>query len=131
MGKRLNQQRYSLHDAAGLSDLPPEFCTKFNDSEAINSALKQFLAFKKSECPIFNEKMQKGSSWISHWPWSIFLKGVPTPFSCTKPMVHCLGDDQTKDAQWKIQHQWIAKIFFHWMTDWIFCWWMMDQIIHP
>ena len=37
--------------AAGLGDPPSEFCT--NDSEAINSALKQFLGFKKSDWPVF------------------------------------------------------------------------------
>ncbi len=40
-----------------VHDPHSEFCT--NDSEAINSALKQFLAFKKSDWPILNEKMGK------------------------------------------------------------------------
>ena len=39
--------------AAGLGDPPSEYCT--NDSEAINSALKQFLGFKKSDWPVFNK----------------------------------------------------------------------------
>ena len=42
--------------AAGLGDPPSEFCT--NDSEAINSSIKQFLHFKKSDWPIFNNKMK-------------------------------------------------------------------------
>ena len=42
--------------AAGLGDPPSEFCT--NDSEAINSSIKQFLHFKKSDWPIFNDKMK-------------------------------------------------------------------------
>ena len=45
----------SVREAAGLGDPPSEFCT--NDSEAINSTLKQFLSFKKSDWPIFNEKV--------------------------------------------------------------------------
>ena len=47
----------SVREAAGLGDPPSEFCT--NDSEAINSALKQFLGFKKPDWPIFNDKMRK------------------------------------------------------------------------
>ena len=42
--------------AAGLGDPPSEFCT--NDSEAINSTLKQFLHFKRSDWPTFNEKIK-------------------------------------------------------------------------
>jgi len=42
--------------AAGLGDPPSEFCT--NDSEAINSSIKQFLGFKKSDWPVFNDKMK-------------------------------------------------------------------------
>ena len=48
---------YFVHVAAGLGDLPSEFCT--DDSEAINSALKQFLGFKKSDWPVFNNKIKK------------------------------------------------------------------------
>ena len=40
---------YPIRVAAGMGDPPSEFCT--NDSEAINSALKQFLGFKKSDWP--------------------------------------------------------------------------------
>ena len=47
---------YSVRVAAGLGDPPSEFCT--NDSEAINSALKQFLGFKKSDWPVFNNKVK-------------------------------------------------------------------------
>ena len=43
--------------AAGLGDPPSQYCT--NDSEAINSAVKQYLQFKKSDWPTFNEKMKK------------------------------------------------------------------------
>ena len=43
--------------AGGLGDPPSEFCT--NDSEAINSAIKQSLHFKKSDWPVFNDKMKK------------------------------------------------------------------------
>ena len=50
----------SVREAAGLGDPSSEFCT--NDSKAINSALKQFLAFKKSDWPIFNEKIRKFAS---------------------------------------------------------------------
>ena len=42
--------------AAGLGDPPREFCT--NDSEAINSALKQFPSYKKFDWPTFNEKIK-------------------------------------------------------------------------
>ena len=38
--------------AAGLGDPLSEFCT-------INSALKQFLGFKKNEWPVFNEKINE------------------------------------------------------------------------
>ena len=48
---------YPIRVAAGLGDPPSEFCT--NDSESINSSLKQFLGFKKSDWPIFNTKMRK------------------------------------------------------------------------
>ena len=48
---------YLVRVAAGLGDPPSEFCT--NDSEAINSALKQFLRFKKSDWPVFNNKIKK------------------------------------------------------------------------
>ena len=40
-----------------LGDPPSHYCT--NDSEAINSAVKQHLQFKKSNWPTFNEKMKK------------------------------------------------------------------------
>ncbi len=46
-----------VRSAAGLRDPTGEFCT--NDSEAINSALKQFLNFKKSDWPMFNEKVKE------------------------------------------------------------------------
>lgn len=46
-----------VRQAAGLGDPPSEFFT--NDSESLNSTLKQFLSFKKSEWPVFNDKMQK------------------------------------------------------------------------
>ena len=42
--------------AAGLGDPPSEFCA--NDSEAINSSIKQFVQFKKSDWPVFNDKMK-------------------------------------------------------------------------
>jgi len=42
--------------AAGLGYLPSQFCT--NDSEAINSSIKQFVQFKKSDWPVFNDKMK-------------------------------------------------------------------------
>ena len=42
--------------AAGLGDPPSEFCT--NDSKAIKPFIKQFLHFKKSDLPIFNDKMK-------------------------------------------------------------------------
>lgn len=47
----------SVRVAAGLGDPPSEFCT--NDNEAINSMLKQFLGFKKSDWPVFNHKIKK------------------------------------------------------------------------
>lgn len=43
--------------AASLRDQPAEFRT--NNSEAINSALKQFLNFKQSDWPLFNEKIKE------------------------------------------------------------------------
>lgn len=46
-----------VRQAAGLGDPPSEFFT--NDSEAINSAIKQFLKFKKSDWPTFNENMKR------------------------------------------------------------------------
>ena len=115
----------SVREAAGLGDPPSEFCT--NDSEAINSALKQFLAFKKSEWPIFNKKMQKfvssqeekicksiiGIGWYS-------LKGEYQHLSVAlSGFFNALSDDQEKDAQRKFsKHQWmIVKIFCPWMTD--------------
>jgi len=42
--------------AAGLGDPPSEFCT--NDSEAMNSSIKQHLKFKKSDWPVFNDKIK-------------------------------------------------------------------------
>ena len=48
---------HSVRQAAGLGDPPSEYFT--NDSEAINSAVKHFLKFKKSDWPTFNEKMNK------------------------------------------------------------------------
>ena len=48
---------YPIRVAAGMGDPPSEFCT--NDSEAINSALKQFFGFKKSDWPVFNNKIKK------------------------------------------------------------------------
>ena len=48
---------HSIRVAAGLGDPPSEFCT--NDSEAINSSIKQFLHFKKSDWPIFNGSFVK------------------------------------------------------------------------
>ena len=42
--------------AAGLGDPPSEYCT--NDSEAMNSSIKQFVHFKKSDWPVFNDKMK-------------------------------------------------------------------------
>ena len=47
----------SVRQAAGLGDPLSQYCT--NDSEAINSAVKQYLKFKKSDWPTFNEKMKK------------------------------------------------------------------------
>jgi hypothetical protein len=46
-----------VRTAAGLGDPPAEFNT--NDSESTNSAVKQFLQFKKSDWPTFNEKIKK------------------------------------------------------------------------
>ena len=46
-----------IRRAAGLGDPPAEFCT--NDSEAINSTLKQFLNFKKSDCATFRSKNKR------------------------------------------------------------------------
>lgn len=48
---------FTIRMAAGLGDPPSEFCT--NDSEALNSSLKQFLGFKKSDWPVFNNSMRK------------------------------------------------------------------------
>ena len=45
-----------VHESVGLGD-PAEFNT--NDSEPTNSSVKQFLGFKKSDWPVFNEKIQK------------------------------------------------------------------------
>ena len=42
--------------AAGLGDPPMEFCT--NDSESINSTIKQFFNFKKSDWPTFNQRIK-------------------------------------------------------------------------
>ena len=44
--------------AAGLGDPPEEFCT--NDSKAINSALKQFVRYKKFDWPTFNKRVCSG-----------------------------------------------------------------------
>lgn len=46
-----------VRQAAGLGDPPSEFFT--NDSEAINSAIKQYLKFKKLDWPTFNESMKR------------------------------------------------------------------------
>ena len=46
-----------LHSAAGLGDPPSEFST--NDSEAINSVIKQFVKFKKCDWPVLNDKMKQ------------------------------------------------------------------------
>ena len=46
-----------VRQAAGLGDPPSEFFT--NDSEAINSAIKQYLKFKKLDWPTFNENMKR------------------------------------------------------------------------
>ena len=43
--------------AACLGDPPREFCT--NNSEALNSALKQFLSYKKFNWPTLNEKIKE------------------------------------------------------------------------
>ena len=99
----------SVREAAGLGDPPSEFCT--NDSEAINSALKQFLAFKKSEWPIFNEKMRKFvSSQEEEVCKSIIglgqysLKGEYQHLSVAPSRwFTALSDDQKKDAQRKFQ----------------------------
>lgn len=99
----------SIREAAGLGDPPSEYCT--NESEAINSALKQFLAFKKSDWPVFNEKMRKFvsaleeevcKSIIGLGQYSLkeeyqHLSVVPS-WSFTS-----LSDDQKKDTQWKFQ----------------------------
>ena len=47
---------HPIRVAAGLGDPPSEFCT--NDSEAINSSIKQFFHFMKSDLPIFNDKVK-------------------------------------------------------------------------
>ena len=46
-----------VRELAGLGNPPMEYCT--NDSESINSAVKQFVNFKKSDWPVFNENMKK------------------------------------------------------------------------
>ena len=46
-----------VRESVGLGDPPAEFNT--NDSESTNSSVKQFLGFKKSDWPVFNEKIQK------------------------------------------------------------------------
>ena len=46
-----------VRQSAGLGDPPSEFST--NDSEAINSTLKQFLNFKKLDWQVFNEKIKE------------------------------------------------------------------------
>jgi len=46
-----------VRHTAGLGDPPSEYFT--NDSEAINSAIKQFLGFKKSDWPTFNDQMKQ------------------------------------------------------------------------
>ena len=46
-----------VRQATGVGDPPSEFYT--NDSEAINSAIKQYLKFKKSDWPTFNEKIKR------------------------------------------------------------------------
>jgi hypothetical protein len=46
-----------VRQSAGFGDPPAEFCT--NDSEAINSTLKQFLNFQKLDWPVFNEKIKE------------------------------------------------------------------------
>ena len=94
----------SVREAPGLGDPPSEFCT--NDSEAINSALKQFLAFKKSDWPIFNEKMRKFVSSQEEVCKSIICLGQ---YSLREEYQHLsvvpsrwftsLSDDQKKDAQ--------------------------------
>ena len=99
----------SICEAAGLSDPPSEFCT--NDSEAINSALKQFLAFKKSDWPVFNEKMRKfvcsqqeevGKTIIGLGQYS--LREEYQHFSVTPSRwFTALSDDQKKNAQIKLQ----------------------------
>ena len=48
---------YPIRVAAGMGDPPSDICT--NDSEAINSALKQFLGFKNSDWRVFNNKIKK------------------------------------------------------------------------
>lgn len=47
----------SIQQAAGLADPPTEFFT--NDSESVNSVIKQFLKFKKSDWPTFNENIKR------------------------------------------------------------------------
>ena len=99
----------SVREAAGLGDPPSVFCT--NNSEAINSALKRFLAFKKSEWPIFDEKMWKFvSSQEEEVCKSIIglgqhsLKGEYQHLSVAPSRwFTALSDDQKKDAQSKFQ----------------------------
>ena len=133
----------SVREAAGLGDPPSEFCT--NDSEAINSALKQFLAFKKSDWPIFNEKMRKFvSSQEEEVCKSIIGLGQ---YSLKEEYQHLsvapsrwftsLSDDQKKDAQRKFQRQWMTdrifhqcRIFYQWMTDRKFHQWMTESNLY-
>lgn len=99
----------SIRIAAGLGDPPSEFCT--NDSEVINSALKQFLAFKKSDWPIFNEKMRKfvlmqqeevSKAIISLGQYT--LRDEYQHFSITPSRwFTALSDEQRKNAQMKLK----------------------------
>ena len=99
----------SVREAAGLGDPPSEFCT--NDSEAINSALKQFLAFKKSDWPIFNKKMRK---FVSSQEAEVCKLIISLGQYCLKEEYQhfsvapsrwfaSLSDDQRKDVQKKFQ----------------------------
>ena len=49
-----------LVQRTGLGDLPEEFCT--NGSKAFNSALKQFVRYKKFDWPTFNKKNERDCS---------------------------------------------------------------------
>ena len=100
----------SVREAAGLGDPPSQFGT--NDSESINFALKHFLGFKKSDWPIFNDKMRKfilnQQEEVSK---SIVGLGQYRPREeyqhlsiAPSRWFHALSEEQKKNAQKKLEH---------------------------